>query len=251
MGLSALIIGSSGSGKSTSIGKIEEINSTGLNPEETIILSSLGKELPWPGSGEDYSIYDKEKNPKGNMIITSRPAQVLQWLHYINEKRSDIKNVVLEDNTHNSSMEYMRRINEKTFDKFNDIADFMSKTAIDVKTFRDDLTVFFLHHTREVGDGILEEKHTNAMTIGKLVDEKLSGYESFFTIVLRAIKKVEGDEVIYRFLTKDPHSTVKTPIGMFEQKEIPNDLGFVKETMVCYYDKTKCKTEVKERPIKK
>lgn len=236
MGKSVLVIGPSGSGKSTSIGAIEELGIKGLNPEETIILSSLGKELPWRNSAKQYTIWNKEKNPKGNMIITSEPKSVLVWLHYINNKMPHIKNVVLDDNTHNSSMEYMRRIHEKSFDKFNDIADYMSRTAIDVKTFRDDLCVFFLHHTRETGDGILEAKQTNAMTIGKLVDEKLSGYESFFTIVLKANKKVKDEEIEYHFMTKDADSTVKTPIGMFDTKEIPNDLGYVREVIDCYYN---------------
>ena len=236
MGKSVLVIGSSGSGKSTSIGEIEELNIKGLNPKETIILSSLGKELPWRNSAKQYTIYNKEKNPTGNMIITSDPKVVLTWLHFINSKMPHIKNVVLDDNTHNSSMEYMRRINEKSYDKFNDIADYMSRTAIDVKTFRDDLCVFFLHHTREIGDGILEAKQTNAMTIGKLVDEKLSGYESFFTIVLKAAKKIKDDKIEYHFVTKDADSTVKTPIGMFDKIEIPNDLGYVRETIDCYYN---------------
>lgn len=236
MGKSALVIGPSGAGKSTSIGHIEELNIKGLNPKETIIINALGKEMPWRGSAKQYTIWDKDKNPDGNMIVTSNPRTVLQWLHHINKNMPQIKNVVLDDNTHNSSMEYMRRINEKSFEKFNDIGFFMSTTAMDVKSFRDDLYVFFLHHTREIGDGILEEKTTNAMTIGKLVDEKLSGYESFFTVVLRAIKKVEDDEIKYYFLTKDAHSTAKSPIGMFDNKEIPNDLGVVRETMDKYYN---------------
>lgn len=236
MGKSVLVIGPSGSGKSTSIGAIEELGIKGLNPKETMILSSLGKELPWRNSAKQYTIWNKEKNPNGNMIITSEPKSVLVWLHYINSKMPHIKNIVLDDNTHNSSMEYMRRIHEKSFDKFNDIADYMSRTAIDVKTFRDDLCVFFLHHTRDFGDGILEAKQTSAMTIGKLVDEKLSGYESFFTIVLKATKKIKDENIEYHFMTKDADSTVKTPIGMFESKEIPNDLGYVREVIDCYYN---------------
>lgn len=240
MGKSALVIGPSGAGKTTSIGNIPELGIKGLDPKSTMIISAIGKELPWRGSAKQYTTWNKETNPNGNMIITSRPQVVLKWLHHINETMPHITAIVIDDNTHNSSMEYMRRINEKSFDKFNDIADYMSRTALDVKSFREDLTVFFLHHTREVGDGVLEEKTVNAMTIGKLVDEKLSGYESFFTIVLRAIKKVENDDVVYKFVTRDAHSTAKTPIGMFESKEINNDLGLIQETMHCYYNDQDC-----------
>lgn len=239
MGKSVLIIGNSGSGKSTSIGNIPELGIEGLDPKSTIIISALGKELPWKNSGKQYTIWS-EKNPDGNMVVTSDPRKVLKWLHGINKNMPHITSVVVDDNTHNSSMEYMRRIDEKSFDKFNDIANYMSRTALDVKSFRDDLCVFFLHHTREIGDGIIDDKHTNAMTIGKLVDEKLSGYESFFTVVLRAIKKVKDDKLEYSFLTKDAHSTTKSPIGMFEKSEINNDLGAVRKAIYCYYDDSEC-----------
>lgn len=250
MGKSVLIIGPSGAGKTTSIGQIDELEIEGLDPTKTIVISALGKELPWRGSEKQYTIYNKESNPKGNMVITSNPRNVLQWLHHVNQKMPHITTVVIDDNTHNSSMEYMRRINEKSYEKFNDIADFMSRTALDVKTFRDDLTVFFLHHTRETGDGIVDEKQTSAMTIGKLVDEKLSGYESFFTVVLKAVKRTKDDTIEYGFLTKDANSTVKTPIGMFADTLIKNDLGFVRKTLNCYYSDD-CADEGKESKTKK
>lgn len=245
MGLSVLILGKSGSGKSTAIGQIPELGIIGLDPKETIIISSLGKENPWRNSGKDYSVWNKETNSKGNMVISSDPRVVLRWLHYINTniEMQHIKNIVLEDSTHSYSMEYMRRINEKSFDKFNEIADFMTKTAMDVKSFRKDLCVFFNHHIEDFGDDILIERESRAMTIGKLVDNKLSGYESFFTMVLVATKKSEGEDIKYCFLTRQAKSTCKTPIGMFSETEIPNDLGFVRRTMDCYYNGENCNEE--------
>lgn len=234
-----------GAGKSTSIGQIRELEIEGLDPKETFIISALGKELPWRGSAKQYTIYNKDSNPQGNTTITSDSRAVLVWLNHINKNMHHIRSVVLEDNTHNYSMEYMRRINEKSYEKFNDIANFMSKIALDIKTFRDDLTVFVMHHSRETGDGLLEAKQTNAMTIGKLVDEKLSGYESFFTVVLRAMKKVDKDGIKYVFLTEDADSTTKSPIGMFETPEIRNDLGFIRRTINCYYEEKDC---IEEKP---
>ncbi len=227
-----LLIGNSGSGKSTSIGNIPELEIEGLDPKTTIVISALGKELPFKGSEKDYTIYSKTGNPKGNMIVTSDPKQVLEWVKYINASRPDITSIVLDD----FSSEYMRRIDEKSYEKFNDIGYYMSTIATIVKSFRSDLCVFFLHHSREIGDGILESKQTNAMTIGKLVDDKLSGYESFFTVVLRAVKSVEGEDVKFNFLTKDAYSSVKTPIGMFEDVKIKNDLGFVRKKIDEYYN---------------
>jgi len=211
------------------------MNIEGLDPKKTIIISALGKELPFRGSKRDYTIWHQEKNPNGNMIVTSSPKEVERWLKWVNTHRPEIENVVLDDNTHNFSMEYMRRIGEKTFDKFNDIGYYMSAIASGVKGFRDNLFIFFLHHTRETGDGLLESKQTSAMTIGKLVDEKLSGYESFFTVVLRATKTIEDEQIKYHFLTQDAYSTAKSPIGMFTETVIPNDLGLVKSCMEKYY----------------
>jgi hypothetical protein len=85
---------------------------------------------------------------------------------------------------------------------------------------------------------VLEEKKLKAQTIGKLVEQKLGSYEAFFTVILLATKvKGENGEPEYYFLTRDANSTIKTPMGMFEEARIPNDLALVKETIVEYYEK--------------
>lgn len=251
-GKSVLVLGRSGSGKSTSIGNIPELGIKGLDPKETIIINALGKELPFRGSAKQYTVWNKQNNPDGNVIVSSSPKVVYEWLQYINKSMPHIKNIVIDDNTHISTMEYMRRISEEGWNKFNEISYFMTVTANDVKKFRDDLCVFFLHHVIETGDGILEPKQTKASTLGKVVDEKLSGYESLFTVVLHAIKKTEGDEIKYHFLTEDANSTTKAPFGLFSTKEIPNDLGFIRESLDCYYngdcnDEPKIKVNKKEK----
>jgi hypothetical protein len=222
-------MGESGAGKSTSIRT--------LNPKETFGFLSLGKDLPFKGSGKLYTPWNKETNPNGNIIKSSNARVVLQWLDFIDKKMPHIKNVFIDDNTHLSSLEYMRRIGEKTFDKFNDIADNMVNIAQKAASLRDDLTVFILHHVKETGDGVLEEKKVKAQTIGKLVEEKLGSYEAFFTVILLATKlKGENGEPEYFFITRDANSTTKTPMGMFEQSKIPNDLQLVRDTITAYYE---------------
>ncbi len=224
-----LVLGEAGSGKSTGIRT--------LNPKETFVVNSLGKDLPFKGSGKLYTYWDKEKNPTGNMLKTTSGPAILQWLQFIDQKMPHIKNIVIDDNTHQSSMEYIRRIRETTWDKFNDIAYNMVTIADVCKTLRDDLTVFILHHVTTEGDGILTEKKIKAQTLGKLIDQKLSSYESFFTIVLLAdkAKNDEGD-VEHFFLTRDANSTVKTPAGMFADIKIPNDLAYVNKAIHEYYN---------------
>jgi septin family protein len=227
-----LIMGPSGSGKSTSIRT--------LNSKETMIMSALGKSLPFRGSNKSYTVWNKESNPSGNVIKSSNSQIVLKWLDHIDKNMPHVKNVVLEDNTHNSSMEYIRRIKETSWDKFNDIASNMVNIVEKAKSMRDDIVVFVIHHTKEVGDGIIDEKITKAMTLGKLVDEKMSSYEAFFTTVLLAKKKKVEGGIEYIFLTQDADSTVKTPMGMFEKEEIPNDLDIVRKAVRCYYDEENC-----------
>lgn len=229
MSRAVLIIGESGAGKSTS--------ARTLDPKETFVINSLGKDLPFKGSGKNYTYYNKETNPNGNMIKTTSGAAVMQWLNFISQKMPHIKNVIIDDNTHQSSMEYIRRINETNWNRFNDIASNMTTIVEQSKNLRDDLIVFFMHHVTVEGDGVLEEKKLKAMTIGKLVDTKLSSYESFFTIVLLA-KKVKSESGVpeYFFLTQDADSTTKSPMGMFEDVKIPNDLALVRKAIVDYYD---------------
>jgi len=225
----ALILGEAGAGKSTSVRT--------LNPKETFVINSLGKDLPFKGSGKLYTYWDKDKNPNGNMVKTTAGAAVIQWLQFIDQKRPEIKNIIIDDNTHQSSMEYIRRIRETTWDKFNDIAYNMVTIVNLCGSLRDDLTVFIMHHVTTEGDGILTDKKVKAQTLGKLVDQKLSSFESFFTIVFLAEKsKTDTGDVEHYFLTRDANSTAKTPNGMFEDQKIPNDLAYIKKAIEGYYN---------------
>lgn len=232
----ALILGESGAGKSTSIRT--------LNPKTTFIVNSLGKDLPFKGSGKLYTYYNKDTNPNGNMVKTTSGAAVIQWLNFIDQKMPHIKTIIIDDNTHQSSMEYIRRIRETTWDKFNDIAYNMVTIANLCIQLREDLNIFILHHVTTEGDGILTEKKYKAQTLGKLVDQKLSSYESFFTILLFAQKSKDADgNIEHFFLTRDANSTAKTPIGMFEDEKIPNDLALVTKAINEYYNGDETETQ--------
>ena len=77
MGKSILVLGESGSGKSTSIRT--------LDPKKTVLFSALGKGMPFPRSSKNYTTWDKATNPNGNLILTSSSKAIAQWLQHINK----------------------------------------------------------------------------------------------------------------------------------------------------------------------
>ena len=82
-----LVIGESGTGKSTSIET--------LDPKETFIIQVVQKPLPFRGFKKNYPIFSKE-NPKGNRVIAKDHTWILKALQSIEINKS-IKTVVVDD----------------------------------------------------------------------------------------------------------------------------------------------------------
>lgn len=229
MGKSILIMGASKAGKTTSIRT--------LDPKKTVVFSPLAKGLPFEGSGKDYIVRDQATNPDGNLIRSSSSQAIVKWLKHISTNMLHVTVCVIDDNTFITAKELDRRRDEAGYRKYNDIAhDILEITEV-ANSLRPDLNVYFLHHTKVEGDGILEKQQIKAASFGKLVDEKYQGLEAQFEIVFLATKVVEGDDNIsYRFKTKDANSTIGTPMGMFDEEYIDNDLQAVNERINCFYN---------------
>jgi hypothetical protein len=168
-----------------------------------------------------------DDNPNGNMLTTDRPSKTAKTLQYVNDKRPEIRSVVIDDNQYLALFTFVRRINDKDgFAKFNDIAAAMVELVQFAKGLRDNLTVYFLHHV-DTGTDARGDDRLGAKTMGKFVKEKVT-YEGLFSIVLMADKeKKDNNDIEYFFWTRMADSTVKTPEGMFKDQKIPNDLGIV------------------------
>jgi hypothetical protein len=225
MGQGILVIAESGSGKSTSIEK--------LDPKETFIINIANKPLPFRGWRKNYTIWSKD-NPSGNMYDKATPANIEAALKYVSEKRPEIKNIVIDDFQYMSSFEFFERVDEKGYEKFTQIGAHLARVARLPKDLREDLMVFILTHAEESTD-MEGKKKFKAKTIGKMVDEKLT-LEGLFSIVLFGkVKKDKDGNIRYVFETSNNgENTCKSPRGMFQSFEIENDLQLVKEAIIAY-----------------
>ena len=204
------VMGESGSGKTTSC--------RNLPPDQTYYIDCDGKGLSWKGWRSQYS--GKKKNYKR----TDDPAKVKAILDGINEKCSNIHYVVVD--TINGIMvgDEMRRVNEKGYDKWRDLAASVFTIVNDANGYRDDLTIIFLAHSetdRDDGGYTFTRIKTNGKKLNKIV------LESKFTTVLLA--KCSGGE--YVFETRANNSTAKSPMGAFDTETIPNDIMLVIEAL--------------------
>lgn len=134
-----------------------------------------------------------------------------------------------------SANEYMNRAKEIGFQKFTD----MGKNLYDIANLhtklRDELTVVYVNHPEDTVDAFGDKK-TKAKTVGKLVDNVVT-LEGLFTVVLYTKVKKGKEGMDYLFSTQnDGSNTCKSPRGMFDSIEIPNDLAYVVDKMNEYYN---------------
>lgn len=219
MSIATLILGESGTGKSTSL--------RNLNPEKVSVYQCTNKPLPFRAKewGKSVFNYSQLCSVKGIEHPLS-PANTI--LRFLTESQKDI--LIIDDFQYLMSYEFMRGVGLKyekneAFERFNWIgrnAWSVIDCAVNLPPHK---RVYILAHTETDNFG-----KTKIKTIGKMLDEKIT-LDGMFTICLRT--KVEDGN--YTFTTQNSGSdTVKSPIGLFEQKEIPNDLKFVDDT-ICEY----------------
>jgi len=223
MGQGVLIIAESGSGKSTSIET--------LDPKETFIINVANKPLPFKGWKKKYTLWSKD-HPGGNMYDKAGVQNIEACIRYVNEKRPEIKTIIVDDFQYMSSFEFFDRADEKGYEKFTQIGAGIARISRMPKDMRDDLTIFFLTHAEE-GLDVEGKRKFKAKTIGRMVDEKLT-LEGLFSIVLFGkVKKNKEGVIRYVFeTTNNGENTCKSPRGMFNDFEIPNDLALVKQAII-------------------
>lgn len=210
MGIPVLILGESGVGKSTSL--------RSLPVNDCVIVQPIKKPLPFRNefkymSAEGGQIYACDNSDKICALMDKA-------------SKAGKKQIIIDDYQYIMANEFMRRSKEKSYDKFNDIG-FNAWSIINKAQELDgDCRVYIMAHTETDMTGKVKIK-----TIGKMLDEKIT-LEGMFTIVLGA-NVTDGN---YTFTTQNNgNNTVKSPMGMFNEMNIDNDIKLVDDTIIEYY----------------
>ena len=195
-----LIIGHSGSGKSTSL--------RNLSNDEYSLVNPLAKRLPFKGGNQGLESCDYE-----------------QIKNFIAKTPKDI--IVIDDSNYLLTVEMMKKAKEAGFNKFTDIALNYWKLIEFIKNLDGDKRVYLMSHEEVDDTGMVGVK-----TVGKMLSNQCC-VEGLYTIVLRA--ESENGKFSFRTHTAG-NDIVKSPIGMFEEELIDNDLKIVDNAICEYYE---------------
>lgn len=203
-----LILGKSGSGKSTSL--------RNLNQDGCGLIQVIGKRLPFKGA--------KAWEPR--TVVTDDYRRIIGTASAMAKK---VPVVIIDDFQYLLANEFMRRSDEKGFEKFTEIGRHAWDVFDALLRLPDSVRVYILSHTEETDSG-----QTKMKTIGRMLDEKIT-LEGLVTIVLRSIVQ-DGN---HYFSTRNNGSdTTKAPMGMFDDHMIDNDLAAVDAAICSYYELT-------------
>ena len=210
MGIPVMILGASGSGKSTSL--------RNFKADEIGIFNVASKPLPFRG---DLKKVDKA----GYSLIT----KVL--------KDNKLRCYAIDDSQFLMVFDEFGRAKEIGYNKFIDFAlNFYNLVQTIINDTSPDTIVYFLHHTETDDFG-----HVKAKTVGKMIDNHLT-LEGMFSIVLMC--GTDGKD--HWFDTQsDGVNTAKSPLDMFKESRIDNDLKMVDSAIREYWNLKPIKEETK------
>lgn len=204
MAQKVLIMGESGTGKSTSL--------RNCDPATTAVVNPVGKPLPF----------------KNHFEMLNNETDARKIVKYMKEQcAAGKKLLVVDDFQYILAVPYMNRIKETGWDKYNDFGANYFEIIDCCKDLPDDVVVVYMTHLETLDNGL-----TTVKLIGKLLREKIT-IEGLFTVVLRT----GVNEAKYYFYTQNSgKDTVKSPLGMFPAYAIENDLNYVVDKIRNYYE---------------
>ena len=199
MAVLVMIYGQSGTGKSTSL--------RNFTNDEVAVINVSGKPLPFRSK---LTTYDTDNYAK----ISSALGKI------------ERKSIVIDDATYLMVNEFMRTAKVAGYQKYTDMAVNFNSLVAQASQLANDKIVYFLGHSDLKDDGAEHFK-----TIGKMLDNYVT-VEGKFTIVL---KTVVQDGKYYFSTHNSGQDTVKSPLGMFEDNYVDNDLKAVDAIIREYY----------------
>ena len=205
MGLGVLIIGKSGSGKSTSLRNFKK--------GEVGIVNVISKPIPIKN---DLPTVDTDSYADIEKVF----------------EKSKANSIVIDDAGYLITNNFMKQHSNvgggnAVYNFYNDMADKFWRLIESIKELPKDKIVYIIMHEDKNDFGDIKPK-----TIGKILDDKVC-IEGMFSIVLRS-KKV--DKSYYFFTQATDGDVAKTPMGMFNDLYIDNDLKLVDDTIREYYN---------------
>ena len=210
-GMGVLLMGASGSGKSTSL--------RNLPAEETAIINITNKPMPFRNKDNKKIVCLKDFNADSYDELYKQIIKAIQGT----KKRI----VVVDDSSYMMSFENFEKATNKGYDKFTTMAKNYYDLIKSAISCDGEKIVYIITH-EEIDD---VNQLYRPKTIGKMLSNQLV-IEGLFSIVLRSLYK-NGE---YIFQTQnDGTSVCKSPMDMFEQKEMPNDLYEVDKLIREYY----------------
>lgn len=200
MSILTMLYGPSGAGKTTAL--------RNFNNDEVAVINVSGKPLPFRSDLK---------------ILTSNDySTILSWLPKIKQP-----SIVIDDATYLMVDEFMKNALIKGYEKYSVMALNFNNLIEAARSLPADKIVYFIGHCEQMDDG-----REHFKTIGKMLDNYVT-LEGKFTTVLKSVVK---DGKYYFSTHNNGYDTVKSPLGMFEEDLIPNDLKAVDDVMREYWN---------------
>lgn len=202
MGVAVLVLGESGSGKSASMRNFKQ--------SDVSVLNVASKPFPFK------NINGIKKADKATYGMIKGAVSSGRTLSY-----------VIDDAQYLMAFESFEKANETGYGKFTTMAkNYQEMLRYIQEDTSPDTIVYVLQHIDTNEDGKIKAK-----TLGKMLDQQLT-VEGLFTIVLLC----EASEKGHYFITQsDGTNPCKSPMGMFDDVKIDNDLKMVDDAIREYY----------------
>lgn len=230
MAVIVAILGSSGDGKTTSTiinpdGKFDMENYQGMDPKSHFIINLDRKTLPFPAG-----MWSKENRNYSEPSNFAEIKKALEWI----AKQENIKSISIDTVNIYLAMKEFNDRKKMTFDQWKDVAnDVIELNMLCNTLLRDDQIVYIMGHTM-----LQTQNDGTEKTVFSVIGKKLTKTqpEGFYPMVLMTrVEYGDDGENEYYFQTKANHSSAKTPLGLFDQFEIPNSLKLVDSRIREYY----------------